>query len=282
MSEAILKIWIFVAGLCIGSFLNVCIYRLPKKESISNPPRSHCPACGKDIHFYDNIPLVSYLLLRGRCRNCRQPISFRYPVVELLSGLFGLACVMAFGWTLETLIYYVFISALMVITFIDIDHQIIPDVISLPGILVFFAASFAPRRHIGFFKILPDSIETYASLLPLPDMVFNAIIGILLGGGSLYAVAWTYYQLTGKEGMGGGDIKLLAMIGAMLGWEGVLFTIFVGSAAGTLAGVILMIGTRLMDMKLRIPFGPFLSIGAIAYIFFGYPVMYWYVQLARG
>jgi len=267
-------------GLCIGSFLNVCIYRLPSDQSIADPPRSQCPHCKNPIRFFDNIPVLSFLWLRGRCRYCKASISVRYPLIELLSAFFALCVYLKFGPTLESLIFYLFISALIVITFIDIDHQIIPDIISLPGIVIFFAASFIERRHIGFFKILPNNLLESSAFSLLPPITWNALLGILIGGGSLYLVAWGYYLITRKEGMGGGDIKLLAMIGALIGWEGVFFTIFVGSAVGTAAGICIMIADRLINTKLRIPFGPFLSIGAITYIFFGTRLIYWYVSMA--
>ncbi len=251
-----INILIFIFGLCIGSFMNVCIYRIPLSKSIVTP-RSMCPGCNSLISAYDNIPVISYILLKGKCRNCSIPISLCYPLVETISGLTALAVFMRFGISAEGLIYFAFISALVVITFIDIDHRIIPDTISLPGI------------PIGFLL---------ASLV-LPSMNYKAsLAGILTGGGSLLAVAWTYNLITKKEGMGGGDIKLLAMIGAFTGWKGVLFTIFVASAAGTLAGIAVMLKTQ-KGMKLAVPFGPFLSIGAILYIFFGTALISWYIRL---
>lgn len=239
----------------MGSFLNVCIHRLPEGQSIVTPG-STCPQCKKPIRFYDNIPIISYLLLRARCRNCATPIPLRYPMVELLGGLLALCVFLKFGLSLETLVYFVFIAVLLVITYIDIDHRIIPDILSLPGIPIFFLGSF----------ILVD--VTWV----------DALIGILVGGGSLFAVAWGYYLLTRKEGMGGGDIKLLAMIGALIGWKGVLFTIFASSAIGTIAGIITMLYTK-KGLKLAVPFGPFLAIGAIIYIFFGPQIIQWYLTL---
>jgi leader peptidase (prepilin peptidase)/N-methyltransferase len=198
------EVFIFLMGLCIGSFLNVCIYRLPAAKSIVHP-RSMCPNCDTLIPFYDNIPVFSYLWLKGQCRHCEIKISMRYPIVELLGGLFALAAYLKFGLEVQTLIYYLFMAALLAVTFIDIDHRIIPDVITLPGIPIGFAASFA-----------------------LPAITYkDSLLGILIGGGSLFLVAWLYTLLTKKEGMGGGDIKLLAMMGAIVGWQGVLFTIFV-------------------------------------------------------
>ncbi len=255
MIPYLIEIFVFVMGLCIGSFLNVCIYRLPVSKSIIHP-RSMCSNCGTLIASYDNIPILSYLWLKGRCRHCRIKIPMRYPMVELLGGLLALGAYLKFGLTTEALIYFVFFAALLVVTFIDLDHRIIPDFITLPGIPICFAAGFA-----------------------LPNITYKeALLGILIGGGSLFLVAWTYSMITKKEGMGGGDIKLLAMIGAIVGWKGVLFTIFVASLVGTLAGMIVMLQTR-KGMKLAVPFGPFLSIGSIAYIFFGTPLITWYFNL---
>ncbi|UCF90034.1 MAG: prepilin peptidase [Desulfobacterales bacterium] len=249
------EIFSFLFGLCIGSFLNVCIYRLPVSKSIVHP-RSMCPHCGSFIDFYDNIPILSYLWIKGRCRHCRTPIPFRYPVVEFLGGLFALGTYLKFGFTFEAILYYAFIATLLVITFIDIDHQIIPDIITLSGIPLCFAASF---------------------FLPTVNYI-DSLIGILTGGGSLFLVAWIYNVITKKEGMGGGDIKLLAMIGAVVGWQGVLFTIFVASAVGTLSGLAVILQAR-KSLKLAVPFGPFLSIGSIAYIFFGPELVRWYFNL---
>ena len=243
----------FIFGICIGSFLNVCIFRLPEGKSIVHPPSS-CPGCGAAIRLYDNIPVLSYFILRGRCRDCHTPIAFRYVLVELLGGLMAVCVYCRFGPGLEGIIYYAFMAALLVITFIDIDHRIIPDVISLPGIPMGVAASFF-----------------------MPSLSWaDSLIGVLAGGGSLYAVAWGYVRITGKEGMGGGDIKLLAMIGAFIGWKGVLLTIFMGSAIGTLVGLAAMLAEK-KNMKMRIPFGPFLALGAVISIFFGQELIGWYL-----
>ncbi len=253
----LIEIFVFIFGLCIGSFLNVCIYRLPASQSIVHP-RSKCPECDNLIAFYDNIPLLSYLWLKGRCRHCRVRIGLRYPTVELLGGLFALATYLKFGLSIDALIYFAFIASMLVVTFIDLDHRIIPDVITLPGIPICFAASFA-----------------------LPSMNFKeALLGILVGGGSLFLVAWIYSLITKKEGMGGGDIKLLAMMGGLVGWQGVAFTIFVSSLVGTLSGFAVMLQSR-KGMKLAIPFGPFLAIGAITYIFFGTRLINWYFNMLR-
>jgi len=241
--------------MAVGSFLNVCIYRLPRSLSLVGP-RSMCPSCRTNIAFYDNIPVVSYLLLRGRCRKCGARISVRYAVVELLLGLFALAVFVRHGLSLEALFLYGLIAALIVITFIDIDHQIIPDVITYPGIVIGFLMSLIVG-HITFK---------------------DSLIGIALGGGSLLLVAWGYHALTKREGMGGGDIKLLAMIGAFLGWKAVIFTIFAGSVTGTFVGAFVALGKG-GGRKLAVPFGPFLSLGALLFIFFGPQFIEWYLGL---
>lgn len=245
----------FIFGAIVGSFLNVCILRIPAGRSIAYPP-SHCPKCQAPIGWYDNIPIISYLVLTGRCRNCKERISFRYPVVEFLTALFSLAAMIKFGPSLAYLIYFAFISSLIVITFIDLDHQIIPDVISLPGIPLGFLASFV-----------------------IPEITYKeSLIGIFIGGGILLLIALGYEFLAKKEGMGGGDVKLLAMIGAFLGWKGVLFTVFSGSLIGTIIGVTIMIAQG-KDSKYAIPFGPFLSMGALLYLFFGEQILYWYLGM---
>lgn len=247
-----LTITFFILGLLVGSFLNVCIHRLPAKESIVFP-RSYCPSCKNQIPAYDNIPVISFLLLRGRCRSCKTPISWRYPAVELLNGFGYLFILHSFGPTPATLIYAVFFSSLVVITFIDLAHQIIPDVITLPGIPLSFLA---------------------ASTL-LPTGWLNSLAGLLLGGGLFYLIAWLSLLLLKKEGMGGGDIKLVAMIGALLGWQEVLLAIFSASVAGSVVGL-LLVGTRLRGRSDPIPFGPFLVLGALIALFFGNNILDWY------
>jgi len=246
-----------VFGAIVGSFLNVCISRLPKEESILWPG-SHCPHCKTPIRFYDNIPLISYLLLRGKCRQCHRSISLQYPLVEGITALSSLVLIMKFGPSLTYLIYFAFVAALIVITVIDLYHQIIPDVISLPGIGVGLLASLIVS-HINFS---------------------NSLLGILGGGGSLFLIATGYQWLFKREGMGGGDVKLLAMIGAFLGWKAVIVTILLGSLIGSITGIILMI-TKGKDFKYAIPFGPFLSLGAVIALFYGESLINWYLHLNR-
>ncbi|MDA8138670.1 MAG: prepilin peptidase [Desulfobacteraceae bacterium] len=256
MPKVFIDVYVFIIGLCVGSFLNVCIYRLPAGRSIVRPA-SACGKCGTAIRWYDNLPIVSYIILRGRCRACGASFSIRYPLVELLTGLSALAVWQHMGGQPQSVIYFLFIAALLTITFIDIDHRIIPDSISLPGI------------PIGLLFCLFQLIPSMRWL--------DSLLGILCGGGSLFVVAWTYQLLTGKEGMGGGDIKLLAMIGAFIGWKGVLFTIMASSFIGTLVGVAVMLSTR-QGMKLAVPFGPFLAMGAVLYLFFGPQLIGWYLN----
>jgi len=247
---------LFLFGAIIGSFANVCILRIPAEESIVFPG-SRCPECKQPVAWYDNIPLLSWLVLRGRCRSCQEPISFRYFVVELVTALAAVALYLRFGLGVEWLVLFTFVAALIVVTFIDLDHRIIPDVISLPGIVV------------GFLLSLRGA--------PGPGLLSSAI-GILAGGGLLLAVAWGYHAATGREGMGGGDIKLLGMVGAFLGWRSVPFTMLFSSLTGSMVGVTLMWWTG-SDTKYAIPFGPFLALGAIAYIFWGDQVIGWYLGL---
>ena len=241
-------------GATIGSFLNVCIYRLPQHQSVVWPS-SRCPACEKKIAPYDNVPILSFLWLRGRCRACRAPISFRYPLVEAANGFGYVGIAWRFGLDWPVLAYAVFFSALLVVTFIDLDHQIIPDRITLPGI--------------------PLGILCAATVLPIG--IIDSILGVLLGGGLLWFMAWLSPYLFGKEGMGGGDIKLLAMVGAFLGWEPVLLTVMVGATVGSVTGLSLIALKRLRRDQ-YLPFGPFLALGAVVAMFFFSDIKSWYAS----
>jgi len=246
-----------IFGAMIGSFLNVCICRLPNEESIIWPG-SHCPHCNKPIKPYDNIPLISYLFLRGKCRYCKGSISPQYPLVEGMTALSSLLLIMKFGLSLSFLFYFAFVAALIVITVIDLYHQIIPDVISLPGI----------------------GVGLLASLLIPQITFFNSLIGILFGGGSLFLVATVYQWLFKREGMGGGDVKLLAMIGAFLGWKAVILTILLSSLIGSITGILIMV-LKGKNSKYAIPFGPFLSLAAVISLFYGETLVRWYLGLNR-
>jgi leader peptidase (prepilin peptidase) / N-methyltransferase len=253
MPSGIIVFLVFFVGCCLGSFLNVCIYRLPRDLSIILPG-SHCPRCQTPIRFYDNIPLVSYLLLGGKCRKCQDKISWGYPLVEALTGVLAVALYTRFGLTLHFFPFFALTAALIVITFIDLEHRIIPDIISLPGI------------------VIGAGIAIWAPWITLQD----SLIGALIGGGSLFVVAIIYEKVTKREGMGMGDVKLLAMIGAWLGWEAVLFTIFLASLTGTIIGGIAMLVHK-QGRHYALPFGPFLAFAAIAYIFWGTAILDWYL-----
>jgi len=237
--------FVFIFGAAIGSFLNVCIFRLPAKTSLVKP-NSQCPHCHHPIRFYDNIPIISFFLLQGRCRDCDAPISWRYPLVELITAVLTLLLFIKFGLSLKFLAFFIYTAVLIVITFIDLDHQIIPDILTLPGIPIFFL------------------VAVFVAEVPWME----ALLGILLGGGILFVIAVVYELISKREGMGGGDIKLLAMIGGFLGWKSLIFILLFSSFAGAVVGIITII-IKKQDMKYAVPFGPFLSAAVIAYIFWG-------------
>ena len=244
-------------GLVVGSFLNVCIHRLPKGESIVHPP-SCCPTCGIPIRWYDNLPLVSFLLLRGRCRACGERIAWQYPAVELLTGFLFLLTMLRFGFGLRSIFLLIFICGLIVITWIDLDHEIIPHAVTLPGI---------PLGLIG-------------SLITREPSPWEALAGMLVGAGLVYLVAVYAEVAFQKESMGGGDVNLLAMIGAFLGWRLMLLAFFSAVASGACLSLGL-IATGVLSRKDRIPFGPFLALGAVVALFAGDRVIDWYVSLFR-
>jgi len=232
-------------GAVAGSFLNVCIHRLPRGESLVFPA-SHCPRCGGGISWYDNIPVASYLLLRGRCRRCRESISGRYPVVEALAAAMALGAYAKFGLSLAGGVVFLFLAVLIVIVFIDMEHQIIPHEIILPGIPVFLLAAV-------FIMDMP---------------LLESLLGLVTGISSLYLIAVYYEAVTGNEGMGGGDVNLMGMLGAFLGWKSLLFILMIAAFTGAAVGVALMIKKN-ETMKYAVPFGPFLSLGAVLYLFWG-------------
>ena len=240
-----MNILVFIFGAAVGSFLNVCIYRLPAKTSIVKPS-SRCPNCGHPIRYRDNLPIISFILLGGKCRDCKSRISLRYPLVELITAALALILFIKFNLSLTFLVFFIFTAVLIVITFIDLDHQIIPDILTLPGIPLFFLAA--------------------VFIVKVPWL--EALIGLLVGGGVLFIIAFVYELISKREGMGGGDIKLLAMIGGFLGWKSLVFILLFSSLTGAIIGIAVMT-IKKQDMKYAIPFGPFLSAAAIAYIFWG-------------
>lgn len=260
------EILIIVFGLLVGSFLNVCIHRIPREQSIVSPP-SACPGCGTGIKPWDNIPIISYfILLRGKCRSCGSPISIRYPLVEAANSLLYYVTFMQFGFGWHLPVLMLFVSAMIVIIFIDIDFQIIPDVITLPGM---------PIGVIAGAFLLPDPFSTFTTsgghaVFELLGIV-NSLIGLAAGFGLFYLIA-----VLSRGGMGGGDIKMMGMVGAFIGWKGVLLTTLLGSLTGALVGVGLMALNK-AGRKTKIPFGPYLAFGALISLFFGTPILHWYL-----
>ncbi len=243
-----------VFGAVIGSFLNVCIYRLPRGKSIVRPA-SACAQCGRHLSWAENIPIVSYLVLRGRCRTCRARISLRYPLVELVTALTFAAAWLAYGPTPLLVSRLVFACALIVLFAIDLEHHLLPNVITLTGIVV----------GLGF------------SFLTEPGWT-SAVVGILTGGGILFLIAESYFRIRHEEGLGMGDVKMLAMIGAFLGWKLTLVTLMMASLAGSIVGVLVLASGR-GGMKYALPFGTFLALGAGLATTVGSRVLGWYLDL---
>lgn len=249
---------LLILGLVIGSFLNVVIYRVPRKLSVVSPARSYCPRCSTTLSWFENIPVLSWIVLGGRCRHCKARISGQYPLVELLSGVFAILSYLHFGLTITALIVYALSVTLVAISFIDLEFRIIPNVISLPGIT------------IGLLLGITSQF-THAFSWPITTGAIDSLIGMLIGGGIFYFIAWIYYLMTKKIGLGGGDIKLLGMTGAILGWESVPQTIILGSIIGSIVGIGAMLVYK-TGRNTEIPFGPWLSLGAILYIFADLPI----------
>ena len=283
LTDVPLAMWIGVSalvGLVIGSFLNVVIFRWPRGESIVFPG-SHCGSCNAPVRSYDNIPVVSYLLLGGKCRSCREPYSIRYPAVELLTGvLFGLACVVD-GPSLKLVFDAVFIAMVIPLVFIDADVRLLPSIITVPGLsLALISSLFVPKlvgmsQRIGgggFLLGLGASPEWYASLV-------NAAAGATLGGGLLFVLGVAYELVRKREGMGLGDVSMMCFVGAYLGWELTLLTILLASIVGSVAGVVAARGRRIDEFQ--VPFGVFLGIGAVVSLLVGSRLLTWYSGLMQ-
>jgi leader peptidase (prepilin peptidase)/N-methyltransferase len=243
-----------VFGAVVGSFLNVCIHRLPRGESVVWPP-SACPRCGRRLTWYENVPMVSFVLLGGRCRGCRAPISIRYPIVEGITAAMFVASWWLFGPSLMFMSRTLFACALIVLFFVDLEHQLLPNAITLPGIAIGFGFSFFGEPG-----------------------VLSSLVGILVGGGVLYGIGEAYYRLRREEGLGMGDVKMLAMIGAFVGWRLTLVTLMMASVAGSIVGMLLILSRR-GDMKHALPFGTFLALGAALAATAGPGLLDWYLGL---
>jgi len=239
-------------GLIVGSFLNVCIHRLPLHESVMWPA-SRCPNCRSALKPYDNIPVLSYILLRGRCRSCSHPISVQYPIVEVATGLLFLGAFVMFDPPL-LFVRLLFACAMVVLFVVDLEHRILPDAITLPGIVIGFAAACV-----------------------LPPGWFDSLVGLVIGGGSLWLMGEIYFRIRHEEGMGFGDVKMLAMIGAFLGWKLMLLTLVLSSFIGSVVGVGMIVFNR-GDMKYALPFGTFLAVGALVAAAAGEHIVSWYAS----
>jgi leader peptidase (prepilin peptidase)/N-methyltransferase len=240
-------------GLAVGSFLNVCIHRLPKGQSLSSPP-SRCPSCGYGLRWFDNIPVLSYLFLGGRCRKCGARISIRYPLVELITMALFVLHGAVFGWTAMLVPRLVFACAMLVLFAIDLEHQLLPDAITLPGIVVGLISSTV-----------------------LPPGIMESLIGVVVGGGVLWLIGEVYFRYAGHEGMGGGDVKMLAMIGAFLGWKLVIVTLVLSSVTGALIGVLVLVSRR-GGLRYALPYGTFLAMGAVVGSLVGDRILGWYIS----
>lgn len=301
-SRGVIPLVVFLFGLLIGSFLNVCILRIPADKSIVLPASS-CPKCGKEIAPYDNIPVLSWLFLGGKCRHCKAKISAMYPAVELLTGLLFLACYLIFGPTVDALKWAVFAALLVVLTITDLRERILPDEVNFFGLGAGLVFSLFTTPIDGTALWLADRWFDF----PPPQIVLSfldSVFGVLVGGGFLWAVAEGWFRLFGREGMGFGDVKMMAMIGAFLGTKRTFLTILVGSLIGSVIGILYIVclylfgykkevairaarrglgtvnGLRMsLARRYQLPFGTYLGIGGLAIVFFGTPALHWYESL---
>ncbi|MBN2320165.1 MAG: prepilin peptidase [Acidobacteria bacterium] len=272
----VVLIFYTVLGLIIGSFLNVCIYRIPLRKSIVFP-RSSCTRCGRQIPFYDNIPVLSWILLQGKCRFCGASISFQYPFVELLTGAAFLVCGLKWNFTPPTYVNSLFLSATIVLIFTDFHHRILPNVLTLPGIIagILLSPFQDPAVYMDVLSVKIAGLfeyQTARAVLPWAGSVSGAVIG----GGILLVIGFGYQKLRKRQGLGMGDIKMMAMVGAFLGWRLTFLTIFAGSFLGLLAGMYLIVFHK-QTLQAKLPFGVFLGIGSALALFYGLPFLEWYL-----
>jgi len=272
-----------VFGAIIGSFLNVVIHRLPREESIVLPS-SRCPSCGAAIAFYDNVPVLSYLLIGGRCRSCKTHISARYPAVEAVTAFLFVVVAWHDGLTLALPFDLVFVAAITALVFIDAEHMILPNAITYPGIVFALVARLAipyllGRPHFDDLEML--LIGPLAGIPIWAASLVGAFLGALIGGGSLWLMGWTWEKLRGIEAMGLGDVKMMFMVGAYLGWRLTILNIFLGVLSGSVIGMALMMRQGRRNMQMLLPFGVFLGIGAIVSLLIGSHIIEWYAGQFR-
>lgn len=259
-----------IFGAAIGSFLNVVVHRVPRRESIIWP-RSRCPRCGATIGARDNIPILSFLLLKGRCRRCRAPISFRYPLVESLTAILFAAAAMRAGLSLELAFDLAFIAAIIALIFIDAEHMLLPNAITYPGFIGALVASILVP-HVESSYLLTSSWPTWAISF------VNSLIGAAFGGGLLWVLGWLWRRTRGIEAMGLGDVKMMMMVGAYLGLARTAVALFLAFLIGAVVGVALLLWRRERDWQMMLPFGIFLGIGALMSLFFGEAMLAWYLS----
>lgn len=267
--NTILLIFLFVFGAIVGSFLNVCIYRLPREKSLVYPS-SHCTSCKSPIPFYHNIPLISYFVLRGRCYKCGQKYSWDYVFVEFLAGLLSALLFIKCGPSIHYVFLFIFVMSLIAITYIDLEHMIIPNVISYPGIVVGLIYSALVTNYDGLRFLLDNMQYEFLYILFVFDeiKILSSVLGAVIGAGSLLLIGFLYKNIRHTDGLGLGDVKLMAMVGAFLGWRSIIFVALISSLIGTIVGISLVLYKK-SDMKYAIPFGPFISFAATLYCFSG-------------
>lgn len=275
-ASTLVPVFIFLFGLIIGSFLNVCILRIPAGKSIVHPA-SACTSCGAPIRPYDNIPVASYFLLGGKCRQCKTRISAMYPLVELLTGLLFLACYESFGLRFETAKWAAFSAILIVLVFTDLRERLLPDVVNYSGFGLGLAFSLFTAPSDGMAVWLSNRVFDYPPSRPVLSLA-DALFGAAIGSGLLWLVSEAYFRLRGREGMGLGDVKMMLMAGAFLGARRTLLTILAGSLLGSVLGFAFML-LRRKGSDYELPFGTFLGMGALLVVFFGTPLINWYLSL---
>lgn len=274
--STLIAIFVFCFGLIIGSFLNVCILRIPERKSIVLPA-SACPKCGAPIRPYDNIPVLSYLLLGGKCRACKTKISAMYPLVELLTALLFFACYRAFGLTPQTLKWAVFSALMIVLVFTDFRERILPDAVNYTGFALGLLLSLFTQPADGTARWMASRLFAFPPPTPVLSLV-DALLGAAVGSGLLWLVSEAYFRLRRREGMGLGDVKMMLLAGAFLGAKRTLLTIMAGSLLGSILGLAFIL-VRRKDSTYELPFGTFLGMAALLVMFFGTPVVDWYQSL---